>query len=78
MKYIITLEDQAGHMQEHTLDLPVEPEITWQDFVNLAEVRELRLQDPSMWLQDVTPQGMPDSYSEEDWFLLQRQHLEQA
>jgi hypothetical protein len=78
MKYHITLMNQAGIMVEHTLDLPVEPEITWHDFENLKEVRDLLLLNPTMWLQDVTPDGMPDWFSDEDWFVLQRNHLEQA
>lgn len=65
-------------MSEHTLELPVTDEIKWHDFVRLEQVRELLLLNPTMWLQDVTPEGMPDSFSDEEWFLLQKQHLEQV
>ena len=53
-------------MQEHDLDLPVTPEITYYDFERLKEVKELLLLNPTMRLQDVTPDGMPDRYTDDE------------
>jgi hypothetical protein len=55
------------------MDLPVTPEITWPDFVNLEPVRQLLARHPSMRLQDVTPDGMPDWFTDEDWLKLQQE-----
>jgi hypothetical protein len=53
-------------MTEHTLDLPVTPEITYYDFERLKEVKELLLLNPTMRLQDVTPDGMPDRLTDDE------------
>lgn len=58
-------------MQEHDLDLPVTPEITYHEFLGIKEVKELLIMNPTMQLQDVTPEGMPDWFSDEEF--LQRQ-----
>ena len=65
MKYHITLLNDQGSMLTHTLELAVTPEITWQDFERLEQVRELLLLNPTTHLQDVTPDGMSDWFSDE-------------
>jgi hypothetical protein len=62
-------------MQEHDLDLPVTPEITYHDFLNLKEVKELLLLNPTMSLQDVTPDGMPDRFTDEEIMSNQRANM---
>lgn len=64
-----------GIMLEQTLDLPVTPEITWQDFEQLTPVRELLLLNPTMRLHDVTPDGMPDWFTDDDQMRIQQQHM---
>jgi len=64
MKYILTLITADGLALEETLDLPVDDTITWADFVNLRSVKELLLLHPHMTLIDVTPEGMPDSFTD--------------
>jgi hypothetical protein len=65
MKYHLTLINTDGFMLEETLDLPVQPEITWSDFESLAQVKNLMLLNPTMTLLDVTPDGMPDRFTDE-------------
>jgi hypothetical protein len=52
-------------MLEETVDLPVEPEISWNDFENLTQIKHLLLLNPTMRLHDVTPDGMPDRFTDE-------------
>jgi hypothetical protein len=56
----------AGIMQLHEMELPVSPEITYHDFERLELVKELLLLNPTMRLQDVTPDGMPDKFTDEE------------
>ena len=62
-------------MTEHTLDLPVTPEITYHDFERLKEVKELLLMNPTMTLQDVTPDGMPDWFTDEEQMSRQKANM---
>lgn len=62
-------------MQEHELDLPVTPEITYRDFERLPRIQELLLMNPTMKLHDVTPEGMPDRYTDEEWLILQKANM---
>jgi hypothetical protein len=62
-------------MQEHDLDLPVTPEITYYDFERLKEVKELLLLNPTMQLQDVTPHGMPDRFTDEEMMSRQKANM---
>ena len=57
-------------MLESTLDLPVEDTISWQDFVQLRLVRDLVLANPTMQIIDITPQGMADSFTQEQQRLI--------
>jgi hypothetical protein len=66
MKYHLTLINTDGFMVEETLDLPVDDTIQWEDFVQLRGVRECLLLHPTMKLIDVTPDGMPDWFSDEE------------
>jgi len=58
-------------MLEYTLDLPVDPEITWKDFEGLSQVKNLLLLNPTMKILDVTPEGMPDRFTDEQQMLNQ-------
>lgn len=62
-------------MTEHTLDLPVTPEITWHDFERLEQVQNLLLMNPTMTLHDVTPDGMPDWFTDEEQMLNQKANM---
>ena len=62
-------------MTEHDLDLPVTAEITWHDFEQLALVKDLLLMNPTMRLHDVTPDGMPDRFTEDEWTILQKANM---
>ena len=64
MKYTLTLITADGLALESTLDLPVDDTITWADFVQLRAVKELLLLHPHMTLIDVTPEDMPDSFTD--------------
>ena len=66
MKYHLTLINTDGFMVEETLDLPVEDTIVWEDFVQLGKVRECLQMHPTMQLVDVSPDGMPDSFSDDE------------
>jgi hypothetical protein len=74
MKYIIVLSTREGIMLEETLDLPVEDTISWHDFVQLRLVRDLLLSNPSMEIIDITPAGMPNSYSAEQQLINTLRH----
>jgi hypothetical protein len=65
MKYHLTLINPEGIMLEETLDLPVSDDISWQDFTQLTKVKNLLLLNPTMKLHDVTPDGMPSWYTDE-------------
>jgi hypothetical protein len=62
-------------MTEHDLDLPVTPEITYYDFERLKEVKELLLMNPTMRLHDVTPDGMPDWFTDEEMMARQKANM---
>ena len=64
MKYTLTLINTEGFMVEEILNLPVDDTIIWADFVQLGRVRECLLMHPTMKLIDVTPDGMPDSFTD--------------
>ena len=74
MKYIITLINSSGIMLEEILDLPVEDTITWTDFVQLRLVKDLLLANPSMEIIDISPTGMPNSYSAEQMLINTLRH----
>ena len=74
MKYHLTLINPDGFMLEQTLDLPVEDSISWHDFSQLSRVKDLLLLNPTMRLHDVTPDGMPDWYTDEQLLRIQLQH----
>ena len=62
-------------MQEHSLDLPVTPEITYYYFERLELVKDLLLMNPTMQLLDVTPEGMSDWFSDEQLLINQRANM---
>ena len=74
MKYHLTLINPEGFMLEETLDLPVEDSITWQDFTQLRKVRDLLLLNPTMRLHDVTPDGMPNWYTDDQLLRITLHH----
>jgi len=47
------MNDQ-GFMLEETVTLPVSDDISWQDFVQLAAVKNILLINPSMQLVDIS------------------------
>ena len=63
-----------GICHEETLSLPVSAEIAWEDFICLFDVKNLLLEHPTMWLQDVTPDGMPDRFTDEQHLRNQLEH----
>jgi hypothetical protein len=74
MKYHLTLINDHGFFSEHTLDLPVTDDITWQDFVKLSRVKDLLLMNPTMRLHDVTPDGMPSWYTDDQLLQITLHH----
>lgn len=74
MNYTLTLMNDQGFMLEETVTLPVSDDISWQDFVQLAAVKNILLINPSMQLVDVSPEGMPDRFSEGDIMRIQLSH----
>lgn len=65
MRYQLTIERQ-GLYRETELDLPVSPEITWHDFVNLKAVKEFLLNNPDFLLLDVTPEDQNENTDNTD------------
>jgi len=61
MKYHILTEQGS----EVTLTLPITPEATWLQFCSLPEVRTLGA------IQDVTPEGMPVRFTDEEALMRQ-------
>jgi len=57
MKYHLLLEHQ-GQFRQEQMDLPVDSEIAWHDFVNLKAVKEFLLANPNFVLLDVTPDSL--------------------
>jgi hypothetical protein len=53
-------------MIEESLDLPLDDTANYTEFMQLPAVKELLLMNPTMRLQDVTPDGMPDWFSDEE------------
>ena len=74
MKYHLTLINPEGFMLEETVDLPVEDSISWHDFSQLSKVKHLLLMNPTMRLHDVTPDGMPSWYTDEQILRITLQH----
>lgn len=70
MKFIITLSDET----EHTLHLPVLDSISWADFMQLALVKDLLLLNPGLTVMDITPEGMPDRFTDAQAMALQLEH----
>ena len=64
MKFHITLINDQGIMSEHSLDLPITDDATWAEFIKLEAVKDLLLMNPTMTILDVTPDGMPDTFSD--------------
>ena len=79
MKYHLLLQ-RDREFREDTLDLPVDPEIAWHEFVNLKTVKEFLLLNPNFVLLDVTPESMNemscnhDTLSDDDVSLLEHSH----
>ena len=65
MKFQILLLNELGTYTQHELALPVNAEIHWDDFVNLRAVKDLLLANPNSSIIDITPEGMPDWFSDE-------------
>ena len=51
-------------MLEHSLDLPITDNANYDEFMQLESVRDLLLMNPTMRVQDVTPDGIPDWFSD--------------
>lgn len=58
MKYYITLMSTAGVIEEHAMDLDIDLNIKWHDFVNLKPVQQLLRERPTLELLDITPEDM--------------------
>ena len=74
MKYHLTLINDYGIMLESTVDLPVTDDISWHDFSQLSQIKHLLMLNPSMRLHDVTPDGMPSWYTDDQLLRIQLQH----
>ena len=70
MKFQITLINSYGLTQEHTLDLPITDEATWDTAMSLPQVRQLVRDDYQVL--DISPDGMTNLISEEERLALQK------
>ena len=77
MNYHLTLINDHGIILEETVDLAVTDDIKWHDFEQLAEVRLLLMRNPTMKLLDVTPDGMPSWYTDEQILTLTMKNMGQ-
>jgi len=75
MKYTLTLITTDGLTLEECLDLSVEDTITWADFINLTAVKDLLLLHPHMTLVDVTPDDMPNWFTDSEFLSRQLNHF---
>ena len=75
MRYEITLTNSEGVVIEETMDLPVADTVTWEEFEQVAEVKELLLTNPSMRIIDITPEGMPRLFTDGEATLIQLRHM---
>ena len=66
MKYHLTLINTEGFCIEESLDLPVDDTANWAEFISMSAVKELMLMNPTMTIVDVTPDGMPASFTDEE------------
>jgi hypothetical protein len=66
MKYHLTLINTEGFIIEESLDLPVDDTANYSEFMSMRAVRELMLMNPTMTIIDVTPDGMPNSFTDEE------------
>lgn len=70
MIFQITLINSYGLTREHTLDLPITDEATWDAALALPQIRQLVLDD---WqVLDISPDGMTNLVSEEQRLALQK------
>lgn len=51
-------------MLEQSLDLPITDDARYEEFMSMRAVKELLLMNPTMTILDVTPDGMPDSFTD--------------
>ena len=70
MKFQITLINTLGLTREHTLNLPITDEATWDTAMTLPQVRQL-VQDDWQVL-DISPDGMTNLVSEEERLAMQK------
>jgi len=70
MIFQITLINTLGLTREHTLDLPITDEATWETALALPQVRQLVLDD---WqVLDISPDGMTNYATEEEMRISQK------
>jgi hypothetical protein len=65
MKYHLTLINTDGFIIEESLDLPLNDDARYEEFISLPAVKELLLMNPTMRILDVTPAGMPNWFTDE-------------
>ena len=66
MKYHLTLSNTEGFIIEESMDLPVNDTANWAEFMSMSAIKELLLMNPTMTIVDVTPDGMPDWFTDEE------------
>ena len=70
MIFQITLINSYGLTQEHTLDLPITDEATWDTAMSLPQMKRLV---PDDWqVLDISPDGMTNLISEEERLAMQK------
>ena len=52
-------------MLEQSLNLPITDQANWDEFMAMRAVQDLLLMNPTMTILDVTPNGMPDRFTDE-------------
>jgi hypothetical protein len=62
-------------MLEETLNLPITDQANYEEFMAMRAVRDLLLVNPTMTILDVTPDGMPDWFSDGESLKRQLEHM---
>jgi hypothetical protein len=75
MIYHVILQDSQGTQTTHTIDVDCDALSTWSAFAQQQPVKQLLLLHPNQTLYDVTPDGMPDWFTDEQELSNQRAQM---
>jgi hypothetical protein len=75
MIYHVILQDSQGAQTAHTVVVDCDANSTWSAFEQQQPVKQLLHLHPNQTLYDVTPDGMPDWFTDEQELSNQRAHM---